>query len=117
MNGLWGVWRRPGESAPVYLNLEDKMMSEAKHSAGPWSVGDNIGDGNLWVAPADKNAPVVCDLVPREADFTEEDEANARLIASAPDLLALVHRAVADRIDNEWLKKARAVIAKAEGRQ
>lgn len=73
----------------------------AKHTPGPWIV-DNVSEKNLYVL-ADQgknwNNPTVCALY---EDVTPEDsvtlgpwlksfdnaEANARLIASAPDLLA-----------------------------
>ena len=49
-------------------------------------VGDT--DDGLWVTGPDTDAPVICDLVPRDAEsFTEEDEANASLIAASPELL------------------------------
>lgn len=62
---------------------------------GPWSVGDTgtRGDG-IWIQPADLNANVICDLVGRlnvpEEDttqITDEDVANAHLIAAAPTML------------------------------
>jgi hypothetical protein len=70
------------------------MGKEMKHTAAPWTA-DNAGDG-LWVTGADTMAPVICDLVPRDADvYTEEDEANAFLIAAAPDLLAAAEKVLA----------------------
>lgn len=59
------------------------------HTPGPWKVG---GDGE-WVTGPDRSAPVICDLVPRDdKQLGAEDDANARLIAAAPDY----HAAVAD---------------------
>ena len=43
------------------------------------------------------------------------DEANARLIASAPDLLAALERLAHPMADDEDLDYAREVIAKAKG--
>ena len=43
-------------------------------------------------------------------------EANARLIAAAPDLLAALKAAVACRIDGNWYEQSKAAIAKAEGK-
>lgn len=45
------------------------------------------------------------------------DEANARLIASAPDLLAALERLTHPMADDEDLDYAREVIAKAKGQQ
>ena len=56
--------------------------------------------------------------------YSDEDKANARLIASAPDLLDMLDRAVrrleiahanGDTIMREWIVDARAAIAKAGG--
>jgi hypothetical protein len=100
-------------------------VNETMHTPGPWTVEQ---DDQIWVRPASIDDPVICDLAPRDADvFTEEDEANGRLIAAAPDLLAQLKRAVqlmedAD-LDDEphddeghlLLQACRAAIAKAEG--
>ena len=58
----------------------------SQHTPGPWAVD---GDDALWVnAIGREHEPVICDIVPRDADaFTDEDEANARLMAAAPELL------------------------------
>ena len=92
----------------------------SKHTPGPWQIGKNFGS-------------VVCDTpVPgiRGSDDTEYygghliaesvTEANARLIAAAPELLEALKELMvaADRVSAEpvtWLGKARAAIAKAEG--
>lgn len=85
-------------------------------------------DHGLWVSPADEDAPVICDVMNRDgATICPEDEANALLIAAAPDLLGDLKAAVElfERDDEcnqpgtdayTWLYTARATIAKAEGR-
>lgn len=96
------------------------------HTPGPWAVGGD--DGLIWVTPPDTRQNVICDLQPRDADsFTEEDEANARLIAAAPDLLLaikLLYRAT-DHYDPEpsklgallaAIEATKAAVAKAEGK-
>lgn len=96
-------------------------MSTAKHTPGPWSAergayGDwfiNAADGSVWIA---KTVPMR-DLMTKLAIF--ETEHDARLIAAAPDLLALL----VELVDIEgpmpgtsaWGDKARAAIAKATG--
>lgn len=89
-------------------------MSEAKHTPGPWR-GDCEIIGNSRVVAT----TAWC------SGFKEEDEANARLIAAAPDLLAALKRITAGLSDAEDLralikgdevKQARAAIAKAEPR-
>jgi hypothetical protein len=61
-------------------------MSKVKHTPGPWEA--RFEDG-VWVQPPNPSDPIICDLLPRDADsYTLEDEANAYLIAAAPDLMA-----------------------------
>ena len=109
-------------------------MSQAKFTPGPWSVRP-IDTPNqtlqnfiqpLWVAGA-KGESIVRITETTHATATAEDYANARLIASAPDLLAALNTLLDDRYladesgdweclnsDDHWLA-ARAAIAKAEG--
>lgn len=90
----------------------------SKHTPGPWKVvqPDAINPSRAMVC-ADKGVDIYC------APLTNETLANARLIASAPDLLDLLKQAVHACEDNDevWLgsafvKAARAAIAKAGGR-
>ena len=87
------------------------------HTPGPWSVGDDAGNG---VVPlADVPVPdVVVAMLP------STHHANARLIAAAPDLLAALKQVVSSAFPHPvnhptmtaaW-KVAQAAIAKAEGR-
>lgn len=70
-------------------------MSGPKHTPAPWKVG---GDGPaLWVEGPDPDRNVICDIVGRQengeydAGLTNEDEANAILIAAAPRLAAALN--------------------------
>ena len=89
----------------------------SKHTPGPWQIGKNFGS-------------VVCDTpVPgiRGSDDTEYygghliaesvTEANARLIAAAPELLEALQDMVSDHasLSAATLAFARAAIAKATG--
>lgn len=103
-----------------------------QHTAGPWAVGgttryihsvEDIDNG--------KRAELICDIVahrPGRADnrpFADEMLANARLIASAPDLLAalrplvaIVNGATVHKDKRQiYLESARAAIAKATGHE
>jgi hypothetical protein len=63
------------------------------HTPGPWRPV--IDDTSITVEDHDDRAPDICVLEPRDADaFTAEDEANAYLIAAAPELLTALHAAV-----------------------
>ena len=97
----------------------------AKHTRGPWrSFGSStiyiearLGDG--WIQE-------VCSVGPTEADkgYGEQQQANARLIAAAPELLEalqwLVDLMPDPELDNDAVQraqviKARDAIAKATG--
>ena len=87
-------------------------MSGAKHTPGPWRVDPDFPSD---VQTAD-GLREICN--PSPSDATDEELlANARLIAAAPDMLAVLKRL--DRkgglgLDvHEWIG---AVIAQAEGR-
>ena len=105
-------------------------MSGVKHTAGPWMAADGPSSVVGWpvVGPMGRS---ICNVswMPKKAypdvsdtdyaAFNAECEANARLIAAAPDLLNFV-RWVADRGEpnNQMavFKRARSLVAKAEGR-
>ena len=88
----------PGMSAPM-----------SKHTPGPWDVS-HVGHSQ----------PLPCDFrVHTESGATRDEwEANAALIAAAPDLLAALKAAIACipiNQDKTVHEQARAAIAKAEG--
>ena len=68
-------------------------MSEAKHTPGPWQVMG--GERLVWVSAHLAGPSDICDLYHYSAKAPENDgfvlkenaEANAHLIAAAPDLL------------------------------
>ena len=74
----------------------------SKHTLGPWEIIDQ------YIMAADES--VICQW------RSYSDEAAARLIAAAPDMLkALKTIARCGSIDDDWLVPVRAAIAKAEG--
>ena len=96
-------------------------MTKPKHTPGPWSsvkyTGIIADSKNMRIARADSGGPA------------EVDEANACLIAAAPELLAALKEFVADieAIDEtgaclDWpdlavsYRKAKAALNKAEGK-
>lgn len=108
----------------------------SKHTAGPWMHeehdSDYRGTGVIWsINPqwepgmyTPRHQRVIAEVVhlqtrsPWRGSEGEEFEANARLIAAAPELLGALKGvlAIADRKTKEF-DAARAVIAKAEGRR
>jgi len=100
----------------------------AQHTPGPWeAVIDSQTPSWVWVAPADWHTRV-CRVV-LYAYEKEEQQANARLIAAAPDLLAALEAGAECLVswmemadpdyvrepDEQVLAAMRAAIAKARG--
>ena len=104
------------------------MENKKKHTPGPWVYRPNKDD-NWGVVRSADGLPVAQACVGRwSKDFdthrtnkTDPGEANARLIASAPELLAALEFCV-DALNTEagglykaHIEQARAAIAKAKG--
>lgn len=97
-------------------------MSE--HTPGPWTIkfGLNVMGKDVRYPSQERlvaNAGGHANNIWNE-QVTAENEANAHLIAAAPDLLEAL-REMVDRFescddDPEYVTRARAAIAKAEGR-
>ena len=99
------------------------------HTPGPWTVYEDEEEGTLVVqyeVSSGYYLPILGEIlsssIASDDPFSDEDRANARLIAAAPDMLEAL-KAV---IDNEhWmglmscmrLTMVRAAIAKAEGKE
>lgn len=90
-----------------------------KHTPGPWRLyphGCETSNGLPVIVK--KNGHLVASLCDRNT-------ANGRLIAAAPELLAVARGALgyllalpeSERPDEPWLKPLRETIAKAEGKQ
>lgn len=98
-------------------------MSATKHTQGPWEV---FHDVDLWpqVVGCGK---IIANVNPESfnvgvADLVEmPSDANARLIAAAPELLEVAEGILADdmlqHLPAEYIAKVRAAIAKATGGQ
>lgn len=104
--------------APEYYTEQPRQRSSVQHTPGPWTVDSQRPDlsrelcvwaGDVIVAEAtqDHNTP-------------EQAQANACLIAAAPDLLATLRHIEAEAgisLDYDTIAEvAQAAIAKAEGR-
>lgn len=109
-------------------------MSEAKCTPGPWGASADRICGGLRIRIRAQErplgqaktlyAPIVAEVASDWGISDDEAEANARLIAAAPDLLDVVRDVVrmtesADvhEVDlSNFVASARAAIAKAESR-
>ena len=107
-----------------------RRPTAASYTAGPWEAV--VDDEGIWVTPPDYDAPVICDLVARSGSYVhrdtgdgemvplwkehwaEEDEANAHLIAAAPDLYrALAFAASAIKSGEPWSQTCEDMIGGA----
>ena len=81
-----------------------------QHTPGPWTTS-SLPNGTEWTVSIDDG-----DML---ADLTgcPNEQANARLIAAAPDLLAALQKIDANAAESvEWIRRvAREAIAKATG--
>ena len=85
------------------------------HTPGPWVVLQNPMSHDCITSDDCR----ICDMPRWDDEYAEEETANARLIAAAPDLLealqAIEKYMRADFDDMPMSGKARAAIAKATG--
>ena len=72
-------------------------MTDAKHTPGPWAVEEDFNDGEELVGFNIISVPSGNEVVSNEgiSGNSDEDRANARLIAAAPDLLAALKSSIA----------------------
>jgi hypothetical protein len=96
----------------------------AEHTTGPWQVWG----GSRHVCADNERIAVIADLPIREGENcvsrVHEFEANARLIAAAPELVAALEAIIGSTLftirgtpcdPSALLKQARAALAKARG--
>lgn len=94
------------------------MTTQHKHTPGPWTRSTRF-PGRIKAQRYDVAA--VCDWG-QEEPVSPENDANARLISAAPDLLEAAEKALAMTERESWgtdrlsvLSQLRAAIAKARG--
>ena len=106
-----------------------KSISTQKHTPGPWTVVKPQYENkkgvfaSIYTNPATEKGFRTCEFDIRADGYQNSHaEANARLIAAAPDLLNMLQR-MADETAGGFppclltLEQARAAIAKAEGKE
>lgn len=94
-----------------------------KHTKGPWHVGTGNGEGSVFADTGrtrlEQGGTTLYSICSVTRGWNDgEDAANARLLASAPDLLAALREAI-EIIEGTGLDASpqRAAIAKATGEQ
>ncbi len=102
---------------------EENTLSKAKHTPGPWSVW-NFSDSEIDVAIGpDVGGVAVAQVVTTNAHGIATDQtrdtaqANAALMAAAPELLEYLQYAVWAHPELEKNEQLMAVIAKATAQQ
>ncbi|WP_168990511.1 hypothetical protein [Aureimonas flava] len=93
-------------------------MSGSKHTPGPWQLEGNWSANGRklggWVSTMHPSP--IFELSPL-VGFSDEIVANARLIAAAPELLAMLREArLFVQAQDHVFERIDAIIAKAEGR-
>ena len=92
---------------------------KTQHIPGPWRVTAH-GGGEYTVEAHTETVATSVDETGEECAWAEHTEANARLIAAAPDLLEALQASLklielSVPFEGEVTRKARAAIAKATG--
>lgn len=92
-------------------------MSKTKHTPGPWQVKNQIRGSALTIQVGGLDIALAFSTLVSKGDV-DSVTANARLIASAPDLLSALKQVLAHHGYTEAgpdFPDARAAIRKAEG--
>ena len=89
-----------------------------KHTQGPWWFDQDTGE--ITCEAREGKVEIATVEIGWAPAFEAEQQANARLIAAAPELLEALKEAMGGYTefsvgDRELLRKCRATIAKAEG--
>lgn len=122
--------RVDGQPSADHGDLPRRATSPSAHTPGPWEARRIMYPKRLDVSfEVSAARGFVCQTIMREIaserEVIEQDEANATLIAAAPDLLEALKAAelLLDEADLDYeaegaaaLRLMRAAIAKAEGR-
>lgn len=100
------------------MNTQNQQTKNAQHTPGPWKVVELGRDMGVVPESRPVQSVAVCSRLYRE-DAPDAD-ANARLIAAAPDLLNMLERMVAETTGGFapcllTLEHARNALAKAKG--
>ena len=109
------------KSAPTTPPYKEMIMSELKATPGPWKVVLNFKNRRL-VAPEDPRFGMVAEVFEHSGgDEPETVEANAALIAAAPDMYQMLKELEEDMANvggfHRTREKINEILAKARGEQ
>ena len=95
-------------------------MNTHTHTPGPWHMGAGNGEGSIFAYNGrirlELGGTTLYPIAQIGRGWNEvEDEANARLIAAAPEMLAALQSLAHPMASDEDLQNALAVIAKVKG--
>ena len=105
-------------------------MSTTTHTPGPWHIGSGNGEGSIFAENGrmrlETGGTTLYPICHNVSTWNiDEDDANARLIAAAPDLLAALETCVSelnqlaflanDKLANAAIEKGIEAIRKAKG--
>jgi hypothetical protein len=102
-------------------NSNQTAMNTHAHTQGPWHMGAGNGEGSIFADNGRTRLEIGGTTLYPIAQIGRgwndaEDEATARLIAAAPEMLEALQSLAHPMASDEDLQNALAVIAKAEGR-
>lgn len=95
---------------------------EQKHTPGPWSIHHDVSslDGHVLIDSSKHGALAQVVWKMEDDERTPECEANARLIAAAPELLEVAQSILVDDMIQylpvEYVSNVKTIIAKATGK-
>lgn len=93
------------------------METKTQHTPGPWKARPPQGGRFGWgIVPANAAIPWITtlDSYGDRPHYEAEQEANARLISAAPELLEALRAVIGGKYLSDAMKMARAAIRKAE---
>lgn len=108
--------------------VQNDLATRPAHTPGPWKLAAHVADPcTVYIEQADGEEPGICTTdgsAFTPVDSEDEQEANARLIAAAPELLTALKSltALIRNMRGDWLQEqpafanSIAAINKAEGR-
>jgi hypothetical protein len=106
--------------------VAEHLSADQKHAPGPWTVGSPNGEGyDVGIHGAEDEGGLQFIIADMCNDGYDPDvqAANARLIAAAPDLYAVlleamsqgINRELGDILGDEWRDAAEAALEKVRG--